>query len=118
MAQHTFNFNGPVGAVLSGTQATATINQSWSQQSVTDAIATLKQVRDVVQQLDDVEDSVRDELLANVDSATLELHAKKPSAVRIAALLGGVGTAVQTVAAVQPAWEVAKLALRALGVPI
>jgi hypothetical protein len=60
---------------------------------------------------------LRADLVKDVESASTEIAAPTPNTGRLTRWLGGIGAAVQTVGALQPAWEAVKVGLRSLGLP-
>lgn len=116
--QATMTFNGPVGAVQTGSHAVANVSQQWNADTVTAAIDQLNRFRELLEREADIEPSLRPELVRDIDNAKAELALEKPSAGRVSRWLGGVGAAIQTVGALQPAWEMVRSAIRALGVGI
>lgn len=113
----TMTFNGPVGAVQTGANAVANVSQSWSGENVANVVKALAEFKALLQTAPGLDTDLRTDLLKDVESASTELAAPTPNAGRLTRWLGGVGTAVQTVGALQPAWDAVKVGLRALGLP-
>ncbi|TXH55988.1 MAG: hypothetical protein E6Q93_15315 [Burkholderiaceae bacterium] len=80
-------------------------------------VKALAEFKALLQTAPGLDTDLRADLLKDVESASTELAAPTPNAGRLTRWLGGVGTAVQTVGALQPAWEAVKVGLRALGLP-
>lgn len=116
-AAPTMTFNGPVGAVQTGVNAVANVTQSWSGESVAEVVKALADFKALLQATPGLEAELRADLVTDVENATTELATETPNAGRLTRWLGGVGTAVQTVGALQPAWDGVKVGLRALGLP-
>lgn len=113
----TMTFNGPVGAVQTGANAVANVTQSWSGESVAAVVKALAEFKALLQATPGVDAELRADLVTDVENASTELATTTPNVGRLTRWLGGVGTAVQTVSALQPAWDAVKVGLRTLGLP-
>lgn len=116
-AAPTMTFNGPVGAVQTGANAVANVTQSWSGDSVAAVVSALADFKSLLQATPGVEAGLRDDLVTDIENASTELAAASPNTERLTRWLGGVGAAVQTIGALQPAWDAVKASLRLLGLP-
>lgn len=110
-------FNGPVGAVQTGDNAVANVAQSWSGENVAAVVKALADFQALLHTAPGLDADLRADLVRDVESASTEIAAPTPNTGRLTRWLGGVGAAVQTVGALQPAWEAVKVGLRSLGLP-
>lgn len=113
----SMTFNGPVGAVQTGDNAIANVTQSWSGENVAAVVKALADFKALLHTAPGLDADLRADLVKDVESASTEIAAPTPNTGRLTRWLGGVGAAVQTVGALQPAWEVVKVGLRSLGLP-
>lgn len=113
----SITFNGPVGAVQTGDNAVANVTQSWSGENVAAVVKALADFKALLHTAPGLDAELRADLLKDVERASTELAAPTPNTGRLTRWLGGVGTTVQTVGALQPAWEAVKVCLRSLGLP-
>jgi len=92
-------------------------SQSWSGENVAAVLKALAELKHLLHTAPGIDADLRADLLKDVESASTELVAPTPNAGRLTRWLGGVGAAVQTVGALQPAWDAVKIGLRSLGLP-
>jgi hypothetical protein len=117
VSKTTLIFNGPVGAVQTGPNAIANVQQ-WMQGGPEALGEALQQLRNAIGRSSGPNFKDKDELVAGIDKAEAELKSENPSKSRLLKWLGGVATAVQTIGSAQPAFEVVRAAARALGLPL
>ena len=115
--QSTFIFNGSVGAVQTGLNATANVQQ-WMQGDSAALAQAFQQLRTAIGGEPGLNSKDKDELVADIDKAEAELKAENPSKSRLLKWLGGVAAVVQTIGSAQPAFEVVRTAAKALGLPL
>lgn len=113
----SITINGPVGSVQTGANAVANVTQTWSGDNLATVLKALADFKVLLHTTPGLDADLRASLLKDVENASTELAAPTPNPGRLTRWLGGVGTAVQTVGALQPAWEAVKFGLRALGLP-
>lgn len=109
---------GTIGAVQTGADSTANVQQQWVSGDTSELQAALAMLRQAIERAQDAELPQRGELLADVDRAAEELRRERPDAGRLLRWLDGIGTAVSTIASIQPAYEAVKTVARALGAPL
>ena len=112
-----FNIHAPVGAIQTGANAIANVAMNWTGENVATVAKALAEFKSLLATAPDIDVQLRADLLEDVENASKELESANPEAWRLTRWLGGVGTAVQTVGALQAAWEAVKVGLRALGLP-
>lgn len=115
--QSTFIFNGSVGAVQTGLNATANVQQ-WMQGDSAALAQAFQELRTAIGGEPGLNSKDKDELVADIDQAEAELKAENPSKSRLLKWLGGVAAVVQTIGSAQPAFEVVRTAAKALGLPL
>jgi hypothetical protein len=114
----TIHNTGTIGAVQTGSGSIANVRQQWVEGDTTELKAALAALRSALERSQEIESSVRCDLVADVDSATVELGQKRPNTGKLLRWLGGIGTVIGTVGSVQPAYEAVRSVARALGLPL
>ena len=114
----TFNFHGPVGAVQTGDNATASVQQQWIAADTQELQEALRALRDKVDHGSGVSPEVRGELVVDIDSVDTELRAERPNVSKIAVWLGRLGKGIEVIASLQPAYEAVMRAAKAIGIPL
>ena len=109
---YSFTIHGNVGALQTGEQATATVSMNWGTSEQAGLLEALTELRTMIAGADGIPKSDRDDLVASVELAIEEGRKPKPNPVTLLGLLIGVSTAVQTLAALPGAADVAKAAYR------
>jgi hypothetical protein len=118
LGQPTFIFNAPVGAVQTGSNATAHVQQQWTLGNfaeLTEALERLGAAIEIAPELNAEEKRV---LVADIDKANTELISTSPIKSNLTEWLGGLAAMTQTIASVQPAVEAVLSAAKALGIPL
>ena len=110
--------HGSVGTVQTGANSTAHVQQQWTQATTLALANSIQGLRVAVGNASDIDSAEREELMDDLSKAEAELGAQSPSKGRLAKWLGGVATAVQTVASVKPALEMMRSAANAVGLPL
>lgn len=100
---NTFNIGGGVGAIQTGSNATADVTQIQA-----DSSQELRQALDVIQRhlatLNDLHADRRSEILDILEDVKRESTKEKPNGAKVGALLGGIKDTIQTIPAIAPAW--------------
>ena len=110
--------SGTIGAVQTGAQATANVQQQWIEGDTSELREALAALRDALGRTPDIEAGMRAELVADVERAAVELTQERPSKAKLLRWLGGLGAVIGAVASVQPAFEAVRSLARALGLPL
>jgi hypothetical protein len=113
-----FNIQGPVGAIMTGANATANVSQTVAATDLSTAVEALLKLRAALTSEPAVSEGLRPELLDTVDKVTTELSSGQPALDRVMLWLGGIASIVQAIPALQPAWQAVKAAANTIGVPI
>jgi hypothetical protein len=112
-----YQFYAPVGAVVSGSHASASVVQNIGAQERVELSAALERILEgVVGALEDVGQERRDDLVELVREAREEIDRPRPNGLRLTSVLQGIGSAVQTIASVEPAYQTLKGAAALIGV--
>jgi len=107
-------FYGPVGAVLSGPHASASVVQNIGSREKAELVTALDRLVEAIIRSDEVQR--QDEVIEVVREARDELGRQKPNSLRLTSMLEGVGHAVQTIGSVQDAYQAVKIAAALIGV--
>lgn len=117
LGQPTIIINGSVGAVQTGSNATANVQQRTLGDSSA-LLEALQQLRTSVCGAPELNSKEKDELLTDIDKAQAELKVENPSKSKLINWLGGFAAVVQTIGSAQPAFELVRAAAKALGLPL
>lgn len=115
-ASGNITIQGNVGALLTGANAIAHVYVD-----VSAAPRLIEAVEKLTAAIPRASDMSRERQIEALDVATdliVAARATKPNGPKLAGLLGGVGTAIQTVASLRGAWELVRDAARAMGLPV
>jgi hypothetical protein len=118
-AETIYQFYAPVGAVVSGANASASVVQNMSAQARADLGAALESLAEAIFSATEIRNQQeRGEVVELVSDARRELHRPTPNGWRLISLLQGIGGAVQTVGSALPAYEALKAAARMAGIEL
>jgi hypothetical protein len=117
-SQVTIHNSGTIGVVQTGAGSIANVQQQWIEGDTSALRSALASLRQALEQSPDVDPEMRQSLLADIDSAGVELQRDQPSRGKLLRWLGGIGASVGTLANIQPAYEAVKSLARALGIPL
>lgn len=110
------NFYGPVGAIQTGTQASAVIQQGATAEDERRLAVALEALRDHLQGIDSIGGYPTGEVVSLVDESIVEARKPQPNRLKLATGASAVAVAVQTIAAVRPAYDAIKVALAPFGI--
>jgi hypothetical protein len=116
MGQPILNFLGHVGAVQTGPYATATIVQEFGIDERQALIRSLEELRACIATVEAEATPTKTDVVEVIDEAHAEVRKERPNPLRLTSILSGIGTAVQTIAAAQPAYQMLKAAAATVGV--
>lgn len=111
-----YNFYGNVGAVQTGPYATANVLQSLSEEEKQSLNRALTHVRDSIAAGATISEQQRGELLSIVDDCSKEMSSPTPNNTKLMSMFNIIGTTVQAMADVRPAYEALKAAVAPLGI--
>ena len=106
-----FHIYSPVGAIVSGASAQVTVQQIHDYRPV--IIQALDLLREVAAGIPDYNDIV--DLAAEAET---EVKRETPNPLKVKSLLGGLASAIQTIASLRPAYEAIKSAAALIGIPM
>lgn len=110
------NFHGPVGAVQTAPFATANVSLAGADgERLVDALEQLRQAIERNAEGTSEQRAAGTEIVADTIAA---VKSERPNAAKIAGLLGGLATTVQTTASLQPAWQAVRAIAAAIGIPL
>lgn len=111
-------FNAPVGAVLTGPNATANVFQTITQQDRHALLAAVDLVRKGLANVERLPAHPKEDIVELVDEAELETKKSKPNNSKLLSIFMTVATAIQAVGSLKPAYDALKTALIPFGVQL
>ena len=114
--QAVFNIYSPVGAIQTGSGATANIVQNLGSQDRDLLIKALELTKQALSSVDEIPGNPKEEVVELVEEAKTEVAKTKPNGVRLTSILTAIATAIQTAGSLQPAYQALKAALLPLGI--
>ncbi|MGC2461409.1 MAG: hypothetical protein WA446_10640 [Steroidobacteraceae bacterium] len=112
----TYSFHGPVGAVQTGSYASAHIHIDAA--GGTRLAEALEQLRTAIPQATGMTDDQRSDSQEVIGDLIAAARAPKPNGSKLTGLLNGVAVSVQTVASLRGAWDFVLDAARLIGIPV
>ena len=113
-----FNFYSPIGAIQTGPSATANVVMNLSPRDREALREALERVKEGLSIVEHLPGHPKEEVLDLVEEAKTEVGKPRPNGMRLGSVLMAVGTAIQTVGSLQPAYQALKAALLPLGIPL
>lgn len=113
-----FNIYSPVGAILTGANATANVIQNLDQDDRAALLRALVEFKQSVTSQEGLAPRARSEIVELIDEGAAELAREKPNSLRLTSVLTAVATTVQTAAGLQPAYQALKAVLAPLGISL
>jgi hypothetical protein len=113
-----YQFYAPVGAVVSGSGASASVVQNIGGQEKAELIGALDRILEAITRAEELRDQPKEDLIDLVREARGELDRPKPNGLRLASVLVGVGQAVQTIGSVDSAYQALKAAAALAGLQL
>ena len=113
-----FNIYSPVGSILTGDNAIANITQNIDTEL---KVQIQKALEEIISKLNDPEVDTplpKNELIEVAQESQAEIQKEKPNVTRLRSLLTTVGTSIQVVSSLKPAYETLKQALTFLGISL
>lgn len=114
----TMHFHGPVGAVLTGSDAQATVHQTITQEDRDALRAALRRVREDAATSESLQDETRTDLPDVIADVETEIDKERPNLLRLKAGALAITTSIQTVGALQPAYAALRSALLPFGITL
>jgi len=113
-----FNVYSPVGSIQIGDNAIANVSQSVDTDTKHQIISALEQINDILDHPDVDTALPKGELIEVVEESRKELQKEKPNVTRLRSLLTTVGTSIQVISSMKPAYDTLKQAMTFLGVSL
>lgn len=117
LMQH-YNFYGAVGSVQTGANATANVIQNLGADDRAVLSSAIQQVRDALSNAPTVGEQQRKELLEIADECVSQMAASSPNNTKLLTMFNVLGTAIQSIASAQPAYQALKVAVLPLGITL
>lgn len=116
-ASTVFNIQN-AGAVLTGPDATASVIQNFGQGERTALLDALEQVREALCCVDARADVQIREVIELTEECLTEVRKASPNRLRLRHAATGIAVAIQTLGAAQPAYQLLRSALLAMGISV
>ena len=113
-----FNIYSPVGSIQVGDNSIANVTQNLDAEIKDQIEKALEEINLVLNQSEVETPSPKDELIEVVQESQEELQKEKPNVTRLRSLLTTVGTSIQVVSSLKPAYGILKEALTFLGISL
>ena len=107
-----YNFYGNIGSVQTGANSTANVVQNLEPNDRDALLRALQQVRDAIFNASSVEERQREELVEIADECTSQMLTESPDNTELLTMFNVLGTAIQSIASAQPAYQVLKSAFQ------
>lgn len=117
-APTVFNIYSPVGSIQTGSYATANVSQNLDADVRAELSKALSQISTMLAGSNIVLQQPKAEIVELVDDGQKELKKNSPNLTKLRSLLSAVGSAIQTVPSMKPAYETLKQALTFLGISL
>lgn len=117
MAQ-SYNFYGNVGSVQTGAHSVANVIQYLGADDRASLSAALQQVKEALSVTPSIADTQRRELLEIAEECASQMAAESPNNTKLLTMLNVLGTAIQSIASAQPAYQALKMALLPVGITL
>ncbi len=113
-----FNIYSPVGSIQTGDSSIANITQNIDTEVKEQIRKALEEINSTLTQFEVKISLPKSELIEIVQESQLEIQKEKPNITRLRSLLATVGTSIQMVSSLKPAYEILKQALTFLGISL
>jgi len=111
-------FNAPVGAVLTGPNATANVFQTITQQDRDALLTAVDLLKKGLVSVEQLPAHPKEEIVELVEEAEIEIPKSKPNNTRLLSIFMTVAQAIQTVGSLRPAYDALRTALIPFGVQL
>lgn len=113
-----FNIYSPVGSIQTGDSSIANVTQNIDIEVKEQIRKVLEEISHVLNQPEVETTCPKGELIEVVKESRIEIQKAKPNVTRLRSLLTTVGTSIQVVSSLKPAYETLKQALTFLGISL
>lgn len=114
----SLTFNAPVGSIQTGDSSIANVTQNIDTEVKDQIRKALEDINSILTQPEVETPTPKGELLEVVQDSQVELQKEKPDVTRLKSLLTGIGTSIQMVSSLNPAYETLKHALTFIGISL
>lgn len=111
----TINITGSVGSIQTGAGSVANVTQSISAADKEALGLALSEAKALLQEIDDATAPEKQDVLQVVSDAETELTKETPNKTKLRGLLMGAAVTIQTIPAMQPAYQAIKAAMLQIG---
>jgi len=113
-----FNIYSPVGSIQTGDSSIANVTQNIDTEVKEQIRNALEDILSTLTQSEVETPTPKGELIEVVQESQVELEKGRPNITRLKSLLTGVGTSIQVVSSLKPAYETLKQALTSIGISL
>ena len=113
-----YNFYGAIGSVQTGANATANVIQNLGEDDRASLSSAIQQVREALSNASSVGEQQRRELLEIADECASQMSENSPNNTKLLTMFNVLGTAIQSIASAQPAYQALKVAVLSLGITL
>jgi hypothetical protein len=113
-----YHFHGSVGSVQTGANSVANVVQNLGAEDRASLLAALQQVKEALSVAPSIAETERQKLLEKAEECSSQMAAESPNNTELLTTLNVLGTAIQSIASAQPAYQVLKIALLPLGITL
>lgn len=113
-----YNFYGSVGAVQTGSSATANVVQNLGTTDLSSLTSAIEQVREALLDAQNLGAEQQKELIEIADDCASQLSSETPNNTKLLTLFNTLGTAIQSISSAQPAYQALKAAVLPLGLTL
>lgn len=113
-----FNIYSQVGSIQTGDSSIANVTQNIDTEVKEQIQKALEDINSILTRSEVETPTPKDELIEVVQESQVELQKEKPNVTRLRSLLTTVGTSIQVVSSLKPAYETLKQALTFIGISL
>jgi len=113
-----FNIYSPVGSIQTGDNSIANVTQNIDTEVKEQIRKALEEINSTLTRSEVETPTPKGELIEVVQESQVELQKEKPNVTRLKSLLTTVGTSIQVVSSLKPAYETLKQALTFIGISL
>lgn len=114
----SYNFYGNVGSVQTGAGSVANVVQHLGAEDRASLSSALQEVKEALSIAPSIGDIQRKELLEIADECASQMAVESPNNTKLLTMFNVLGTATQSIASAQPAYQALKMALLPLGITL
>jgi hypothetical protein len=118
MSSTVFNIYSPVGSIQTGDNSIANVTQNIDTEVKEQIRKALEEINSTLTRSEVETPTPKGELIEVVQESQVELQKEKPNVTRLRSLLTTVGTSIQVVSSLKPAYETLKQALTFIGISL